>query len=81
MLRNIAKMKNEGAQIIAENDRYSLSISELAEIKDIYHLSAKHIDGVFDVITTAYLVGLASGCRYGTKKERKKYLPITANFK
>lgn len=70
MLHNIAKMREEGEKIINDNIRYDLMSGEMNEIYKIGDL--------FDVINTAYLVGLASGCRYGTRKERKKHLQNAA---
>lgn len=74
MLRNIEKMKNEGEKILFDNVRYDLLMEEAAAIRDIYYKFNEHTDGLDEVIATAYAVGVASGCRYGTKKERKKHL-------
>lgn len=70
MLRNIAKMREEGEKITNDNHRYDLFVEEIDEIY-------KSGD-IFDIIFTAYLVGVASGCRYGTRKERKKHLQNAA---
>lgn len=70
MLRNIAKMREEGKKITNDNRRYDLFVEE---IDDIYKSG-----DIYDIIFTAYLVGLASGCRYGTRKEHRKYLQNAA---
>lgn len=72
MNRNITKMRAEGKKIIADNERYDLGISEVKEIKRLYDEAVSHSEGIFEIISTAYLVGLASGCRYGTRKEQRK---------
>ena len=70
MLRNIAKMRKEGSRITTDNSGYDLTHDD---IRTIYKM-----DDLFDIIYTAYLVGVASGCRYGTRKERKKHLQNAA---
>lgn len=78
MPRNIDKMKKEGERIIEADFRYALYMSELQELFAIYRNAETPPTGIYRAITAAYLVGLASGCRYGTKKERKKQLQSTA---
>ena len=70
MDRNIAKMRKEGSHITSDNSGYDLTYNDLCTIYEM--------DDLFDIIRTAYLVGLASGCRYGTRKERKKHLQNAA---
>lgn len=78
MFRNIAKMQKEGRRIIKADYRYDLYMPDIKSLWDIYEHAETPPTGIYRAIIAAYHVGLASGCRYVTRKEQRKQAQSTA---
>ncbi len=71
MKRNIEKTIERGHEIIQQNERFDLCLSELEElIKSAYHEEKNEID-LFEIVSSAFLVGIAVGNRISKKKDEQ----------
>lgn len=61
MRRNVLKAAEKGQRLIEQNETYDLYTSEIQQLYDI--LKGKGADGIFNALTTAYLMGIEAGSR------------------
>ena len=66
-MRNMEKQIEQGHRITEKNYRLDLTLSELNYFKDNFEKDYSdfgYFDAIFNIVNSAYKVGLATGIRY-----------------
>ena len=66
-MRDVRKQAEQGQKIMKNNERTNLRVSEICQIIDIFNETKDDLnstsEGLFEAITTAFLMGVAVGDR------------------